>query len=91
VRRHAFQLAPERIVGGLADPILLDHAREPVRMAAGFQAVCAFVTDELDAATLSTLADGGAQSIALYLGLGHPYQHVTRIYLCMIQRSALTA
>jgi len=33
VWRHAFQLVPEGIVGGLADPILLDHARERVSFA----------------------------------------------------------
>jgi D-lactate dehydrogenase len=38
---------------------------ETARMAAGFQAVCAFIADELDAATLSTLAAGGARLIAL--------------------------
>jgi D-lactate dehydrogenase len=34
-------------------------------MAAGFKAVCAFVADELDAATLLMLAAGGARLIAL--------------------------
>ena len=38
---------------------------ETARMAAGFQAVCAFIADELDEATLSTLAAGGARLIAL--------------------------
>jgi D-lactate dehydrogenase len=40
------------------------HA-QTARMAAGFQAVCAFIADELDQATLSTLAAGGARLIAL--------------------------
>jgi lactate dehydrogenase-like 2-hydroxyacid dehydrogenase len=38
---------------------------ETARMAADSQAVCAFIADELDAATLSTLAAGGARLIAL--------------------------
>jgi D-lactate dehydrogenase len=38
---------------------------ETARMAASFQGVCAFITDELGEATLSTLAAGGAQLIAL--------------------------
>jgi D-lactate dehydrogenase len=38
---------------------------ETARMAAGFEAVCAFIADELDEATLSTLAAGKARLIAL--------------------------
>src|SRR5262249_20640133 len=38
---------------------------ETASMAAGFQAVCPFIADELDDATLSTLAAGGAPLLAL--------------------------
>lgn len=38
---------------------------ETAGIAAGFQAVCAFIADELDPATLSRLAAGGARLIAL--------------------------
>ncbi|MBV8473332.1 MAG: 2-hydroxyacid dehydrogenase [Hyphomicrobiales bacterium] len=38
---------------------------QTARLAMGFPAVCAFITDELDAATLATLASGGVRLIAL--------------------------
>ncbi|MFO0775270.1 MAG: 2-hydroxyacid dehydrogenase [Nitrospiraceae bacterium] len=39
--------------------------RSTVSLARGFGAVCAFVNDELDAATLNALADGGTTILAL--------------------------